>query len=129
MSGSRYWLVVLVALSSACAPAAQGTGGGPARNSQLITTEEIKHSTASNAYVLVESLRPRWLARGSRQTLTGAPEVAVYMGGVRLGGVEVLRSIATSEVAELRFLDAGAAQSRFGSGHMAGVILLTPAGQ
>lgn len=125
-----------------CAPAA--TGGEARTNRDRITAEEIQASQESNLYEVVESLRPRWLrARGTDAMRPGGtmqtPEgnvdvitpaaVVVYVDGVRRGDIRALRSIPTSGVTALQYLDAREATTRFGSGHTAGAILVTTGGR
>lgn len=55
----------------------------------------------------------------------GQSEIAVYMDGMRLGGVEELRRIPANEVAAVEFLDGPSATIRFGTGHAQGAIVVT----
>jgi hypothetical protein len=67
------------------------------------------------AYDVVQRLRPSWIApRGYLPT--GRLDVPdVYVNGVRYGSCEMLRSIKTTEMAELRFLDNVTATALFSS--------------
>ncbi len=129
MMRGKDWVALLVALGAvACAAASQGsqTGG---RRSNTITAEEIASVYASNAYELVQRLRPQWLvtrgAAGSREAvleggLSGG--IVVYVDGVRRGGVDALRELSREQVRELRWIDAKDATTRYGTGHSSGVI-------
>jgi hypothetical protein len=44
------------------------------------------------------------------------------MGGVRMGGLEELHSIRAADVESIRFINARDATTRWGTGHMGGVI-------
>jgi hypothetical protein len=92
----------------------------------VITRAEILPAMLS-AYDVVQYRRPRWLlGRGTLPSDEGQPEAPlVYLEGVKYGNLETLRSINALEVAELRFLDARDATTRFGSGHTNGVIVVT----
>jgi len=92
----------------------------------VITRAEFVPGMLS-AYDVVKHRRPLWLlGRGTLPSDEGKPETpAVYLGGVKYGNLETLRSINALEVAELRFFDSREATTRFGSGHTTGVILVT----
>src|SRR5215813_4062155 len=92
----------------------------------VITTTEITPAMLT-AYDVVRYRRPRWLfGRGAVPSDDGKPETPlVYLEGVRYGALDALNSINALDVAELRFLDARDATTRFGSGHTTGVILVT----
>ena len=49
----------------------------------------------------------------------------VYLDGFRYGGIESLRSISASDVAEVRWLSSMDATTRFGTGNTAGAIAVT----
>jgi hypothetical protein len=94
------------------------------RNPNLIERPEIEASTALDAYALVQEARPIWLhSRGTvsiHDPSSGA--IQVYLNGAQFGDVNRLREIQIGEIRELRFLGAGEAQMRYGTGHAGGVI-------
>jgi hypothetical protein len=96
----------------------------PTGASSVIGRDEIDESSATNAYDLVYQVRPLWLrGRGSPNLRGGAPVLpVVYVGHVRQGSVETLRSFGTNGLLELRYLDATTATTRYGDGHSGGVI-------
>jgi hypothetical protein len=108
-------------------------------NSTIISEAEVSASAASNAYDLVQNLRPRWLSTRGQQTLgtvsrsspTGpVAEMArtsliVYVDGARMGTVDHLRSVSTRDIRTLERLNAGQATQRFGGDHPNGAILIT----
>jgi hypothetical protein len=104
-------------------PQASGSG----RPSDVVEEDEIAESTTTNAYELVERIRPNWLRGRGSPDLRGSPEPlpVIYIEGARQGGVNVLRSIPTASLVRLRFIDAPTATTRYGSGHSGGVILVT----
>jgi len=95
--------------------------------SNLILESEIAESAAENALDIVQQLRPSMLrpraATGNSDGETGG--VSVYVDNVRAGGTESLRGLTRFVVKEIRFLNAGDATQRFGTGNMSGVILVT----
>jgi hypothetical protein len=79
-----------------------------------------------NAYELVRNLRPRWIGTRGADTLIGrAGEVQVYVDGVRLGSVDLLRNVPTSAINRLEWVDPVSAAGRWGFGHNHGVIAVS----
>lgn len=118
-------LLVATATASGC-----GSARGPhnaSRDADVITQEELERSNIGSAYHAIERLRPRFLrVRGpSSVTNAAADRVVVYVDNARMGYVDVLRDMQASEIVEIRYLNAPDATSRFGTGHTAGVILVT----
>ena len=109
------WLVVL---SIACASG--GGGSAVRRNSNVITLEEIEAVEATNAYDLIQRLRPQFL----RPAGVGDP-VVLYIDGTRREGLGDLRTLLKSSVREVRYLDSTDATTRFGTNHRSGAIQLT----
>jgi hypothetical protein len=92
------------------------------RSPDRISAEEIRVSAAANTHDLVRALRPAWL----RKALPGVTDpIVVYLGGARIGGPEALHTLPTAGVASISYLDPGAAQYRFGTGHGNGVIQIS----
>jgi hypothetical protein len=125
--------VVLLAIltgTAACASAGSGgttapaTGSAATRNPDRITQQELAGAAASNAYELVERLRPRWLRAGSAAGLTDVGSggmmqggqttmrtTLVYLDNVKLGSIETLRTVPASGITSLRYLNAERAAS------------------
>ena len=118
-------LAVLALAVAACA----GHGGtaqrdGPRRDPELITMEELSTTTSTTLYDAVRALRPAWMLR-SRPTAVLQQQQAqliVYVDGTRYGTIESLRQLSTNGVVSVRFYSVGAAQARFGAGHLLGAI-------
>ena len=93
----------------------------------LILGEELAGSSAENALQAIRLLRPSMLrARGgSVGSPTGTANIVVYQDGVKTGGPSSLESVPTISVREIRFINAGDATIRFGTGHPMGAILVT----
>lgn len=108
---------------SGSAPVVAPAGGG--RN--FISEEEIRTAAAANALDLVRGLRPMWLNKRGPQSLHYEGEIVVYLGTARLGGIQSLGELAVGTLTSLQFLDAAAANYRFGPGHPYGVILVSTA--
>lgn len=114
-------------LSSGCVGAAAGSGalGTAARSRNVITAEEIRAASATNAYDLVRGLRPAWLYKRGPQSVTQESDIIIYLDRTRLGDVSALREIPAANLSFLEFLDPAAANFRFGAGHPYGAIVLS----
>jgi hypothetical protein len=98
-------LAWLVLLGASCATGGTGRGNDPNR----ISEAEIAASTLSNAYELVEQLRPRWLiSRGDRSQRLETT-ILVYVDNAMLGDVTALRTIPLQLVASMEALTAAQA--------------------
>lgn len=119
----RTWLAVfLLATLAACASSGGNRSGSGRRD--VISLEEIQAANVSTAEELVRRLRPEFL-RGRGQSSVADPEAnqpVVYVDGVRAGGTDALRNIAASDVREIRYIGAADATTRYGTGHIGGVI-------
>ncbi len=115
-------LLLLAALVTACSPARATRTGG---SSRTITTEEIRAAGQSDAYLLVQTLRPHWLSTRGTSTLHGREEIKVYLDGSLLGGPATLRQVHTSSISSLRFLDGLEASQRWGLDHGNGAIVIS----
>ena len=97
-----------------------------ARSPNLLQPEEFEGTSATDVLALVQQYRPTWLH--TRGTISihdpSAGNVRVYLNGVSLGDVDRLRDFRPTDVRELRFLSAGEAQQRYGTGNAGGVIEL-----
>lgn len=111
-------ILVLAGCSSA------GPGKPRPSNPDLITQAEITRAGVSNAYDLVQKLRPIWLTKRGEGSFFQQSDVVIYLDGTRLGGPDSLKEINSTDIESLRFLDARQATVRFGSGHVHGAILV-----
>lgn len=120
MKGLRSsFLLLLSAYLTACAMASGGSAG---RSSNVIAEGELRNlRTGLSAMEVVERLRPRWLGRQS-QTLQGSDVVRVVVDGLSHGEVQLLRDLRADDIAEMRYLPARDATTRYGIGFPAGVI-------
>ena len=129
----------LLALTAACAsggsagsPEAGETAAAPRRassgNRNVLTSAEVKERAAdlNNAFEAIERLRPDFLrARGPVTIGTGGSDASgltVYINMDRQPNLESLRSVAISEIKEIRRYSASEASSKFGLNNMGGAI-------
>ena len=131
--------VLLLLASAACAAVhpvptklspefVAATGTPHARNdANVITRAEIMRGEMPSAYDVILYARRQWVRGRGVMTLGEwrADAPIVYLENVRYGTCETLKDIRSDDVAEMRFVDAQDATTRFGTGHTAGVILVT----
>lgn len=117
----RYVLPILLLWTVSCAPA----GTRAARNADVLTQQEIEESDQLNAYDLVRTLRPNWLRTRGRSSIYHENPIMVYVDGNRMGGVEMLSTVATIAIEEIRYYSPSEAHSRFGLNHTNGAIAVT----
>lgn len=126
-SSRRFAALAMIALAVGCA----SSGVSPAsKNLNVITEEEITATSATNAYELIQHLRPNYLR--TRGAVHGAPtadgnhleavDLVVYLNETRFGGSDQLRQIAFSDIREIRYYSASEATTKWGTGHSAGAI-------
>lgn len=96
-------------------------------SSDLITPAELASAGSGSAYDVVMRLRPQFFnARPvgyGTDPYGGRP--VVYYNGMRLGGVDELRTISMTMVGEVRFLTPVVGAEWFGRYHPGGVIAIT----
>jgi hypothetical protein len=126
--------VLVVAVSAGCASggASSGTSARSSRSQDVIGEAEIASRVrdATNALQIVEQLRPQMLrSRGSSSLTPGATSddalPRVYVDDISYGNVNSLSNLNSVSIREIRFIKAGDATTRWGTGHTGGVILVT----
>ena len=121
-------LLALAACSSNSASKAAEPAATPAAtraSRDVITRAQIEATPSQDAYDLVQRLRPEFLReRGVSSITRGRALPVVYMDGVRRGGPEMLKTVRSNEIEEIRFISATDATTRWGSEHTAGAIEL-----
>ena len=120
-------LTVLLVGPIACASGGAATSStAPASNRDWLMREEVDKGQWANAYEAVRNLRPQWLRVRGRDTITGDPGgVQIVLDDVRLGGVEVLRTLPISGVVYFQFVDGISASQRWGTGFGNGAIFVS----
>ena len=135
----RAHVVPLLFAALAALPAcASGSGGGSPtdgarvvgapverRSRELLTEAEIEDAGVGTTYDIVQRLRPAWLRTRSTGSMRSSPQYAiVYIDGARVGGLEMLRRINSTDVRTIRYLGGPDATTRYGTGHEGGAILI-----
>lgn len=93
-----------------------------ARRSDRISREEITARSWTDAYEVVQTLRPQWLSERGRDSFGTGTVIQVVMNGARLGGVTALRRIPAADIEHFQYFDATAATTRWGIGFGKGAI-------
>lgn len=116
--------VALLTLAACASPGVQGSTSKRDRN--VITRDEIARSPEHSAYNVIRTLRPGMLnQRGNTSIANLDPGIVVFLDGQRYGDVSSLDAMEAATIEEIRYLSAGEAQARFGTGYPQGVILIT----
>ena len=118
MRFTRFAAFGLVLLVTACA---SGGGGGSSSSSDryLLTAEDLAPYGNLNVYEAVSRLRRFWL-QGS-----GGRSPRVFINTQELGGAPSLEEYASTQVAEIRFIQSSQAMTQFGPDYAGGVIQVT----
>ena len=101
------------------------------RNPDIIDLAEItsRASDAANAMQIIQKLRPQMLqGRGLSSPTDPTGETArpkVYVDNVSYGDMGTLSNLTATQVFQIQYLNSRDATTRFGTGHMGGVILVT----
>lgn len=114
-------LALLVAACSPAPPAAQS----PRPDRAVITRADFAGHQFETAYDAVYALRRNWLAnREVDDTFSKAAERQVYVDNFRMGGLDKLREVRSSNIESITYIDGIQAHARWGMGHDAGVLLI-----
>lgn len=126
MPRRRSLLSFALLMVAACASQSGTQGSTPRRVRDVISADEISRAQVGTAYDVVQTLRPEYLRGRGMVTSGGAQELAiVYIDGARAGGLDQLRRVPRETLAEIRYINASDATTRFGTGHAGGAILVS----
>ncbi|MCC6931527.1 MAG: hypothetical protein IT359_21235 [Gemmatimonadaceae bacterium] len=106
------------------------TAGSPARGSaNVILSDEIEASGATNALDAIQRLRPAMLRGRGAVTLeasAGGPvAIMLRVDDILVGTIDQATNIAALSIKEIRFLSPPDATTRFGTGYPKGAVLIT----
>ena len=109
---------------TACGPARSLPGG---RSGTVLTRSQILTVPDGSAISVLRLLRPRWLEARIQATPTNPNPVyaRVYLDHIFYGEIESLYQIPSNSIERIEFLRALDATTRYGTGHMGGVIRVT----
>ena len=108
------------------AASVQQSATAPRTGGMVITAEQIAKTNARDAYEAILRTRPQLLrGKGAENPTSGDDSgtlPAVYLNDVSFGSIGMLRQIPAASIAEIRFISASDATTRWGTGHAYGVI-------
>ena len=108
----------LITMLSGCASGGGAGDGGPRRDPNLITAEELAPHANLSCLDAVRRLRPRWL-----QGRGGMNNPILMLDGNRMGSAEnALSNMRAGDVESLKYLSPADARVRYGATVTAGAI-------
>lgn len=120
----RAWGMVMAGMAiGGCGGSGPGAASPPRPTSSrnVIVVDEISAANVSNAYELVQRLRPHWLSRATSPETTPR----VYVDRVHAGDLSALQTIPAEAVETMRFRSASEATTLYGTNHLGGAIEVT----
>lgn len=118
----RYRSFLLLALALAVSACASGRGAAGGKNPNTLTEEEVKATNYTDAYSMVQALRPQWLSRRGETSFGRSAPVLIYLDDQRYGLVDALKSISKNQIASIRYYNGIEATDRWGLDHGSGAI-------
>ena len=129
---ARVVLAAAAALMTLSCATTSSSGLRPkSRTQDVIAEAEITASAseAANALQIIEKLRPQMLRSrgvGSPTDATGeSARPKVYVDNVAYGDIGTLTNLTANQIKEIQFINSRDATTKWGTGHMGGVILVT----
>lgn len=111
---------VLILLVAGCAA---GGREGSAADRNIITAAELERFQNASAFEVVQRLRPHFLQRRGPSTYARPDNFpVVYVDNQRRGELGELRHIPAGSIERIEFVSAADATTRWGTGHVSGVI-------
>jgi hypothetical protein len=119
-------LLASLLILPACASAGTERETALPGDQNRLTAHEIQQRDHTNAFEVVQALRPQWLRQRGQTSLRvpQSSEVVIYVDGQLLGGPGTLRHVHASQVDTMQYLNASEATMRFGTGHSGGAIVI-----
>lgn len=118
---------ILVAAATGCASLrAVATDDAPAGRDarDLLTSDALREVENLSAYEAIRRLQPRWLNERGPSVLVRPARAGrrVYLDGLYFGDMSSLKRMSVRTIQEIRFLSAGEATLRYGTGHPDGAF-------
>lgn len=124
----RNIIIVLAFAATFIACGSSREGSKATLSKEVLTAEEIATTSAITAYDAVRLRRPAFLtSRGPKSIVRGARSTVnplVYMNDMLYGELETLKNISVLDVKEIRYIDPKDATLIYGTGHVAGIIMV-----
>lgn len=115
----------LLGLTACASSPGDGADAADRGSAHLITRAEMERGQWTNAYELVRNLRPLWVESRGTDSFRDPGVVQVYVDGMRMGSVDVLRTLSTSGIYYMEWVDPITAAGRWGLDHGHGVISIS----
>jgi hypothetical protein len=122
--------ILAVAALLGCASSGSTTGNRALPD--RVTASEIATTSTSNAWDLINRLRPQWLRAQNVGSISGrvasTQAGVVYVDGIRFGDTSSLRTLTSSGITNMQWLDAARAQTLLpglSSESIAGAIVIS----
>ena len=115
--------VAVATVLTGCAGQRFASNSGVDRN--LLVPGQFADKGYTNPYDVIAALRSNWLETRGPNSFQSPTRVQVYLDGIRVGGIEALRTIDLRPVTYIRFFDGVAATARWGLDHGAGAIYVS----
>ncbi len=123
---ARSFLVLTSAFTVVLGGCASTGTPGVRTQRNVITVEELAQAGDVSVYEALQKLRPQFLrGRAVPGTATEIIPVAVYIGDLKMEGVEHLREVMVRAVKEVHYLEPQQANARFGGNNASGALLVT----
>jgi hypothetical protein len=124
MSRRTFAILAFVFLSGCASNKMQA---GPDSDREVLMADEIEKSRAVDAYDAIRKLRANFLSYRGRTSVnnTSSPDPIVYVDDQAYGPISSLRNIPAAQIAMIRLYRSWEATSKFGTGHMGGVIAVS----
>lgn len=120
----QLWIALALVFTAVTAGDLTAQAKASRANPHQITLEEIQAARQSDAFLLVQSLRPQWLRIRGAASMSRRESVKIYQDGVLMGGPEALRQIPTGMITSLRYLNGMVASQQYGTDHGNGAIVI-----
>lgn len=118
-------LIVALGMVAFSGCAGGHSSSAPGVDRMLLVHEQFADKGYTNPYDVIAAMRSNWLASRGPNSFQTSTQVQVYLDGVRVGGVDALRTMDLRPVTYIRFFDGVAATARWGLDHGAGAIYVS----
>jgi hypothetical protein len=124
MSTRRNLLTLAVLLTLAACATGGGTEEQDRGSRNRIVRAELQEIPVTTAFEAVRQLRPNWLRQRGEASISafGSGGIRVVIDSAPQGELEVLETIRTDQIEEMRFLNQSEASVRYGTNFGYGAI-------
>jgi hypothetical protein len=124
---ARFALAVAVAASAACSASApygfHRATAAPYPSRDILGEAEIQGAHVTTAYEAIMRLRPTYVTW--QRVATGNERRLVYVDGMLMGGLDVLRTMPSADIREVRLITAVSGAYGYALNNSGGALLIT----